>query len=113
VRVERFFHLRPDLNNGGATVRVVGETDNPGHVDVQVAFCHTHAKVKEKDKGDAYNKRTGRKTAADARVRIIPLRHLPKELNKLWDEAHRRSGWGAFFNAPDYHYAMKYFLPKE
>lgn len=41
MRVERYFHIRPNYKNGGATVRVVGDTDTLyAGVKVQVSFCH-------------------------------------------------------------------------
>jgi hypothetical protein len=123
MKIERFFHIRPNMNNGGATVRVVGDTDKVGQVDVQVAFCHTHTKpiytpdgkVALPDRGDPYCRKTGRETASKAPVKIVPLRYLPKELERVWAEAYKKQA-GHEYPCPitgHYDFSVKYFLPKE
>jgi hypothetical protein len=120
MKVTRFFHIRPNLNNGGATVRVTGDTEQVGQVDVQVAFCHTFSqsdlkrKAKER-KGDHFSKARGRLEAEQAQVKIVPLRYLPQELGRIFDDACKRSKVRLVnpYAAPDYTFAMKYFLPKE
>src|SRR5689334_3030957 len=107
MRVERFFHIRPDLNNGGATVRVVGNTEQVGQVDVQVAYCHSHT---TENRGDPYCKATGRDYATKSPMKIVPLRYLPRELERIQAVVARRTG-GFVIN--DFNFSMKYFLPKE
>jgi hypothetical protein len=102
LKVERFFHIRRYHPNGGATVRVVGDTDNPGQVAVQYAIC---------SRKDNYCKRTGRELAATRTPKIIPLRNLPRELTDITAKA------AIITNSPlpriDYGYTLRYFLPKE
>jgi hypothetical protein len=114
-KVERFFHLRPDMNNGGACVRVTGDTEMVGQVDVQVAFCHTHSRHEKRmgrpGGGDPYSRKLGRTYASVAKVKVVPLRYLPAELGRIAEEAARRSNTP--FLGADYSFAVKYFLPKE
>ena len=109
--VTRFFHIRPltrqnkqwvPAQRAGATVKVVGDTDNVGSVTVQFTLC---------SKNDLFCKRTGRKEAEKAEAQTISLRHLPSTLNKvseLVDAAIKK----AMTPDQDYSYAIKYFLPK-
>jgi hypothetical protein len=110
-RIERFFHLRTFGTTGGATVRVVGNTDIVGQVDVQVAFCHSGPPNK---KGDPYCRKTGRDTASAQPIKVVTLRYLPKELERIQAEVFRRS-YGRAHAIPqqDFSFAVKYFLPKE
>ena len=103
MKVERFFHLRrfggiyPETR-GGATVRVTGDTEHVGQVDVQVTFC---------SKKDVYCKKTGREVAAKAPVKVVPLRYLPQELKRIAEKA------GCHSQFQDQSFAVRYFLPKE
>ncbi len=95
-QVVRYFHLRKGTK-GGATVKVTGDTNILGQVDVQYAQC---------SKQDNYIKAVGRAEAAKAPIKIVPLRYLPQELGRISDRAKIR-------HQTDYTFAIKYFLPKE
>lgn len=106
MKVERFFHLRLG-DRGGATVRVVGDTDHPLQVDVQASYCSPE---------DMFCKKTGRKIAASRNPKVVPLRYLPQEMQRIAKRAeeisHIRGGWLSG-GSQDYTYAIRYFLPKE
>lgn len=102
MQVSRFFHLRTLKTTGGATVRVTGDTDIPGQVDVQVVFC---------SKKDPYCKKTGRDLVVMAPVKVVPLRYLPAEMARIQEAMVRKTKCGVVFN--DFTFAIKYFLPKE
>lgn len=96
-QVVRYFHLRAFMSShGGTTVKVTGDLDSPGQVDIQWVKC---------SKKDNYCKKTGRSLADKASTKIIPLRYLPKELDALHPTGGTIYGGHAF--------AIKYFLPKE
>ena len=96
MKVVRYFHLRPVLSHkGGVCVKVVGDTEQVGQVDLQYSKCSNK---------DAYVKKTGRSLADAAPVKIVPLRYLAKELEHLG---------GPFIGyTPDFSFTLKYFLPK-
>jgi len=94
--VKRYFHIRTGTK-GGATVCVKGDTDFPAQVDVQYSLC---------SRKDTFEKKTGRSFAEAAPIKVVPLRYLPQELQRVADKAKSRF-------ATDYTYAIKYFLPKE
>lgn len=96
-QIERFFHLRQGPK-GGATVRVVGDTDVVGHVFVQFARC---------SKKDAFCKATGRSLAVNKPAEYVALRYLPAALERI---AKKEVGTQ---HPHDYSFAVKYFLPKE
>ena len=99
-KIVRYFHLRSSpqfIHNGGVTVKVTGDLDFLGQVDMQYAVC---------SKRDAYVKKTGRSLADVAPIKIVPLRYLPRELDRL--ALQHRIG-----TAYNYDYAISYFLPKE
>ena len=102
--VKRFFHIRPGAGLkskfNGATVLVIGDTDMPAQVDVQVAFC---------SKKDPYTKSVGRDMASKAPLKIVMLRYQPVELAGIEDTVH---GY-PLDNSGDYLFSMRYFLPKE
>jgi hypothetical protein len=89
---------------GGATVRVVGDTGNPGQVSVQYTIC---------SRKDNYCKRTGRELAASRTPKIIPLRNLPGELHRITTQADKIARGPSIAAWQDYTFAIKYFLPKE
>lgn len=101
-KVVRYFHLRGTLQSGGATVKVTGDTDYVGQVDVQVAKC---------SKKDMYCKRTGRAEVEKAPVKVVPLRYLPNELSRVFAANVDKQSVKWIHN--DYTFAIKYFLPKE
>lgn len=103
--IERFFHIRGRGPKGGATVRVVGNDERVGQVDVQVVEC---------SRMDNFNKAKGRELAAHKPIKVVPLRYLPHELARIEDRlvAHKRIRPVSEF-AHDYTFAVKYFLPKE
>jgi len=94
--IVRYFHIRTGTK-GGATVRVAGDTNLLGQVDVQFALC---------SKRDNFVKKLGRSFAEAAPVKVVPLRYLPQELQRIADKARSR-------HTTDYTYGIKYFLPKE
>jgi NADH:ubiquinone oxidoreductase subunit D len=104
MNVNRYFHIRtPDSAKKkftGATVKVSGNTEYVGHVDVQVTFC---------SKKDLYCKATGRAKADAAPIKVVALRYLPNELARIEDHAFGFE----LENKQDFLFAMKYFLPKE
>ena len=107
MKVERFFHIRnpnwmDSASKGGVTIRVTGDTELVGQVDVQHAEC---------SKNDAFCKKTGRELATAAPIKVVPLRFLPQELNRIGLRAVKRKRLEAF--ASDFTFAIKYFLPKE
>jgi hypothetical protein len=129
TRVERFFHIRTGSGYGGATVRVVGDTEIVGQVDVQVAFCHSGGGMKEIEKtdpntgeclsrkmvkfrGDPFCKKEGRSRAAASPMKVVPLRYLPAELGRIEAKALKmaKRSWAI---GNDFTFAIKYFLPKE
>jgi hypothetical protein len=126
-RVERFFHIRTGSTTGGATVRVVGDTEIVGQVDVQVAFCHSGGGIREvvcvdrhdvpftkkvPFKGDPFCKKEGRSRAAASPMKVVPLRYLPAELGRIEAKALKmaKRSWAI---GNDFTFAIKYFLPKE
>lgn len=98
AKIIRFFHIRTGVATGGATVKVVGDTDNVGQVDVQVTYC---------SKKDVFCKKTGRAEAEKAPIKVVPLRFLPKELGRVNEKVDGR------IYTYDYSFSLKYFLPKE
>lgn len=96
TQVVRYFHIRRGTK-GGATVKVTGNTEQVGQVDVQYAQC---------SKKDNYVKRLGREEAAKAPIKVVPLRYLPQELGRIQAKAGSRL-------LTDYTYAVRYYLPKE
>jgi hypothetical protein len=106
MRVERFFHIRPfGQTRGGATVRVVGDTANPSHVEIQAVCC---------SRKDPYNKAVGREMAAAKPAKRVALRYLPKELAEIEQAAGSIVHNVQMKKYPaDYTFALKYFLPKE
>lgn len=103
MQVERFFHIRRYHPNGGATVRVTGDTDFPTQVSVQVAIC---------SRKDPYCKKVGRELAASRTPKVIPLRYLPQELGRIAIQA-AKVAHDPVIRPVDYTYAVRYFLPKE
>ncbi len=101
--VKRYFHIRPSHTKtryNGATVLVIGDTEQPHQVDVQTVFC---------SRKDMFCRKTGRDLSAKAPLKIVPLRYLPNELAHIEDTVH---GY-ALDNSNDFLFAMRYFLPKE
>lgn len=99
MQVERFFHIRTESNYGGATVRVTGDPEQVGQVDVQATVC---------SKKDPFCKKTGREMAIKAPIKVVPLRFLPKELQRIGVKAHLPR-----WQQPDWLFSIRYFLPKE
>ena len=95
-QVVRYFHIRTGTK-GGATVCVKGDTNALGQVDVQYSLC---------SKKDNFVKAMGRSFAEKAPIKIVPLRYLPQELERIRIKAKA-------FHATDFSYTIKYFLPKE
>jgi hypothetical protein len=114
MRVETFHHLRTGKTTGGATVRVVGDTEIVGQVEVQVAFCHGGGGTKDgkKFKGDPYCKKIGRDNAAKTIPKIIPLRFLPSFLSEMQSKANALSK-REWREVPDFSFSIRRFLPKE
>lgn len=106
MKVVRYFHIRNpqflDVCKGGATVRVSGDTELVGQVDVQYAECSSK---------DNFCKKTGRDLAEKAPIKVVPLRYLPKELDRIGERALKHKRLRAYMDS--YEYATKYFLPKE
>lgn len=113
MNVTRFFHIHPDFARKsktrtfaqkhkyrGATIRVSGNTERVGQVDVQVTFC---------SKQDEFCKRVGRGHVVHAPIKVVPLRYLPREISRIEAEVY---GYEVD-NANDFLYAIPYFLPKE
>jgi hypothetical protein len=102
--VKRYFHIRPTADFkakfNGATVLVVGNTEMPAQVDVQVTFC---------SRKDAFCKQTGRAAAAKAPLKVVALRYLSNELARIEDAVYGCE----LDNTQDYLFAIRYFLPKE
>lgn len=97
-KIVRYFHLRNyGKHNGGVTVKVTGDLNFLGQVDVQYVVC---------SKKDPYVKKTGRSLADVAPVKIVPLRYLPRELGNIRDK-HVQT------NFDNLEYSVFYFLPKE
>lgn len=111
MKIERFFHMRTGSPFGGATVRVIGDTDHVGQVEVQYTIC---------SKKDLFNKKLGRKFAGEAPIKIVPLRFLSRELVSvehrmlcLQDSWYRKNSAIGLDIVRDYNFAIRYFLPKE
>lgn len=113
MQVVRYFHIYPEFSRKtfsksltqrhkkrGCTIKVTGDTEHIGQVDVQVAFC---------SKKDEFCKRVGRAEADKAPVKVVALRYLPNELAKIEEMVY---GY-ALENKSDFLYALRYFLPKE
>jgi hypothetical protein len=119
MQVERFFHVRRgNSTNGGATVRVVGDTERIGQVDVQVAYCHPlrFKAGKVVNPEDMFCKDVGRITATAKAFKVVPLRYLPAEMARIAVEVDRRAGTptdGDWAQNKDWSFTLKYFLPKE
>ena len=104
MKVSRFFHIRFGTT-GGATVKVTGDTEKVGTVDVQTTFC---------SRKDPFCKKIGRDTAEKKMVLSVPLRYLPAELGRIQATALKKSKADeSRYFAKDYTFATKYFLPKE
>jgi hypothetical protein len=100
MQVIRYFHLRSyHEEKGGATVKVTGNTEQVGQVDVQFTPV---------SKKDNYCRNTGRIMASKAPVKVLPLRYLPKELARI-AEANDSPSW----HHGSFDFSTKYFLPKE
>lgn len=100
-KVIRYFHIRPfDSTHGGTTVKVTGDLDILGQVDIQIAKC---------SKKDNYVKKIGRAECEKSPIKIIPLRYLPQELSRV--SASQGKHPANLYD--DFTYAIKYFLPKE
>lgn len=107
MKIERFFHVRTGTTRGGATVRVVGDTDTVGTVEVQTVFC---------SKKDPYCKKVGRELSTAEPIKVVPLRYLAAELARVQEQVHKKvktPNGGIYAWTPDYTFAIKYFLPKE
>lgn len=102
MQVERYFHIRCG-DRGGATARVVGDTDTIGTIGVQVAFC---------SRKDAFCRKTGRETALKAPTQLVPLRYLPNALSMVAAKVEKMNK-RAFVHPSDFSFALKYYLPKE
>lgn len=93
---------------GGATVRIAGDPDAPGKVDVQVAFC---------SKKDTFCKERGRIEAFKAPIKIVPLRYIGREVADIAQETMNRRAGGVkgldVVVKNDYDFLIRYFLPKE
>lgn len=104
MKVVRYFHIRPAAGIkgkfNGATVLVIGDTEIPAQVDVQVAFC---------SRKDMYCKRVGRATAEKSPIKIVPLRYLSNELSRIEEQVYGYE----LDNKQDFLFALRYFLPKE
>ena len=104
MKVVRYFHIRPQGGAkgkfNGATVQVVGDTEMPAQVDVQVTFC---------SRKDMFCKKVGRTLASTAPLKVVPLRYLPNELARIEDAVYGHE----LDNANDFLFAVRYFLPKE
>jgi NADH:ubiquinone oxidoreductase subunit D len=104
MKVVRFFHIRPAAGIkgkfNGATVLVVGDTEYPQQVDVQVATC---------SRKDMYCKKVGRTLAMKAPLKIVPLRYLSNELARIENGVYGYE----LDNTSDFLFAIRYFLPKE
>lgn len=104
MKVVRYFHIRPAAGVkgkfNGATVQVVGDTDLPAQVDVQVTFC---------SRKDMFCRRTGRDVVQSAPLKIVALRYLPNELARIEEAVYGYE----LDNANDWLFAIRYFLPKE
>jgi len=103
-KVVRYFHIRLQdycgpSTHGGGTVKVTGDTNYPGQVDVQYTKCSSK---------DQFVKREGRSFADKAPIKVIPLRNLGKEL----DDIAKRCG-DEYSHEAQWLFALKYFLPKE
>ena len=97
-KIVRYFHLRNyGKHNGGVTVKVTGDLNFLGQVDVQYVVCSNK---------DPYVKKIGRSLADTAPVKIVPLRYLPKELENI-GKKHIKHNFDTF------DYSVFYFLPKE
>jgi hypothetical protein len=118
VRIERFFHIRPTIiagqsvfpANGGATVRVVYDTDGDGQCSVQVTHC---------SQKDGFSRKTGRETAGLKYVARMHIDELPKKLNRVSREVLKRTKWlskservGHELWTYNWGYVTKYFRPK-
>lgn len=106
-QVIRYFHIRNPkwmdaTHKGGVTVRVVGDTEQVGQVDVQYAEC---------SRKDNFCKATGRSLAEKAPVKVVPLRFLPQEMARIAEKAKDARRLIAYNS--DFTFSMKYFLPKE
>lgn len=100
MKVTRYFHIRPeDEMKGGACVKVVGDTQFPGQVDVQYSLC-SHK--------DAYVKKTGRSLADKAPLKVVSLRYLNNELARVASKIGRDMPTSEY-----YCFAIRYFLPKD
>jgi len=104
ARVERFFHVRTGYPHGGATIRVTGDTEILGQVDVQTTFC---------SKKDVFCKKEGRDRAIKSPIKVVPLRYLPSELVRIAETAVKKNKRPELMGMFDYTFAIKYFLPKE
>ncbi len=102
MNVTRYFHIRTG-DRGGATVKVSGDTERVGQVDVQVVFV---------SKKDAYCKRTGRLEVEKKPVKVVPLRFLPQELHRIRAKADNFDAYG-YDSSASWNFAVRYFLPKE
>lgn len=101
MKVTRYVHLRSLQSKGGATVRIVGDTENIGTVDVQYVRC---------SRKDNYSKKEGRSLSEKAPIKTVPLRSLPAEISHINAKVVMQKNDPVSFSG--YDYLFKYFLPK-
>lgn len=101
--VERYFHIRDHGRlKGGATVRVVGDT-NSDKVSVQFTLCSNK---------DNFSRQIGRGQAMMKLKHRILLSELPEFLGKIHEHAFVTGLTCTIPESVDYSYATKYFTPK-
>jgi hypothetical protein len=121
MRVERFFHIRPPIERldngrwlvdtkGGATVRVVADTDSDV-IEVQTSFC---------SKNDAFCRKTGRQYAESHPMQRIELKALPHYLSGVAFNVTRHvlkvpraQRMAHPLNNMDWDFSTRYFRAKE
>lgn len=110
MQVERFQHFRvrafatsSPATHGGATVLLTGNTEDPSHITMRVAYCCPT---------DVFCKDLGRQYAKDAQPVVITLRSLPAALGRVFREVHKRSKVVTTMRV-NYDSRIRDFLPKE
>lgn len=99
MQVIKYVHVRNFGLKGGATFRIVGDTDQVGIVSVQKSYCSLK---------DNFDKKKGRTIAEKHEAVAVPLRILAKHLAEECQVKQIK----CYFDSFDFQYLVNAFLPR-